>query len=251
VTAQWFFGSIISAMVGWFRVLVLLVVAMSAQEIQGPKIKILFPEGHCEKASMAYAMHLPGGGYYYHFGMSMPSGDSSFEIPAATDRFKALVWAPGCKMKEFDVAVEKADLELKFVCDPLKTIAFSGRVKSVNIGGSTTISANYTALGTCARMNTSKESDIHCGGPQIVGIATAKVAADGSFKIELPDFSADPIVSGDPTAEIEFHLDPSTLATRLLRPESSSSPQFAVAPSYPAEVSLVPVEWRSFPGKLQ
>ncbi len=200
---------------------------------------------------MTYAMHVCSGGYNYHFGMSMPFGDSFFEIPAATDRFKALVWAPGCKMQEFDVPVEKVDIELKFVCDPLKTVAFFGRVKSVNIGGSTTISANYMALGTCVRMDTSKESDLHCGGPQIVGIATAKVATDGSFKIELPDFSADPIASGDPTAEIEFRLDPSTLPTRLLRPESSSSPQFAVAPSYPVEVSFVPVEWQSFPGKLQ
>ena len=236
-------------MVGWLRALLLLVVAMSAQEIQKPKIKIVFPEGHSERASMTYAMHIPSGGSNSHFGMSMPSGDSFFEIRAATDRFKALVWAPGCEMKMFDVPIDKADTELEFVCDSLKTVTFFGRVKSVNIGESTTISANYTAFGTCARMGTSKESNTHsCGGPQIVGIATARVAADGSFKIELPDFSADPIASGDPTAEMEFRLDPSTLPTRLLRPESSSSPQFAVAPSYPLELSFVPVEWQSFPG---
>lgn len=122
-------------MVGWLEAFLLLGVAMSAQEIQGPKIKIFFPEGHNERASMTYAMHVPSGGYNYHFGMSMPSGDLFFEIPAATDRFKALVWAPGCEMKGFDVPIEKADTELKFVCDPLKTVAFFGRVKSVNIGG--------------------------------------------------------------------------------------------------------------------
>ena len=172
-------------MVGWLRALLLLVVAMSAQEIQKPKIKIVFPEGHSERASMTYAMHIPSGGSNSHFGMSMPSGDSFFEIRAATDRFKALVWAPGCEMKMFDVPIDKADTELEFVCDSLKTVTFFGRVKSVNIGESTTM---------------------------------------------------------------EFRLDPSTLPTRLLRPESSSSPQFAVAPSYPLELSFVPVEWQSFPG---
>jgi hypothetical protein len=44
----------------------------------------------------------------------------------------------------------------------------------------------------------------NCGGPQIWRIASAAVAPDGTFKMELPDFGADPIVSGDESAELEF-----------------------------------------------
>jgi hypothetical protein len=223
----------------------LLTLTMVAQDAQGPKVRIFFTEHHYEKASMTYALHQQNRDYYRHvFGTSMPSGSSFFEIQAATDRFKALVWAPGCKMKEFDVPVESSDIELQFACDPLKTVTYRGRLKRGEQSGRETITANYMAFGTCVWMDAhTKPSFVHCGGPQIVDIATADVATDGSFKIDLPDFSADPIVSGDSTAEIEFRLNHST----LLRPESSNSPQFGISATYPIETTFVPVEWETVP----
>jgi hypothetical protein len=236
----------------------LLAATLSAQGVQAPKVRIFFSERHFENASITYGLHQPSRNYYYrHFGISMPSAASFFEIPTAdrfksleaTDRFKALVWAPGCQMKEFDVPVEKSDVELQFVCDPLKTITFHGRVKSVDVSGSVTVSANYMAFGMCVWMDARTEASfVHCGGPQIVGIGTADVAADGTFKMELPDFSDDPIVSGDSSAELEFRLN-GAKEVPLLEPESSQGTTLRVAASYPAEVIFVPVQWETFPRK--
>jgi hypothetical protein len=47
---------------------------------------------------MTYGLHVAEVDYYYkHFGVRMSSGKSFFEIPAETDRFKALVWSAGCQ----------------------------------------------------------------------------------------------------------------------------------------------------------
>lgn len=227
----------------------LLTAAMLAQGTPAPKVRIVFPEGvHSEKASMTYALHGPTGGHGYA-GMSGAFSASPFEIPAmlqgkSVDRFRAVVWAPGCRMKEFDVAVGTADINLRFVCDPLKTISFSGRVKSVDNLGSATISADYMGLGICFSMAACKD---RCGGsclgPQIAGIASAKVAADGSFKMELPDFRDDPFVADDSTAEIEFRLNGAPNVSSLL-PQLSQGQTLRVAASYPTEVIFVPLELR-------
>jgi hypothetical protein len=188
--------------------------------------------------------------YYRHFGVTMPSGQSFFEIPAETDRFKALVWAPGCQMKHFDIAVEKSDIDLQFACEPLKTVRLLGRVKGVEIGQNITVSANYMALGTCVWMDACKgPCMIHCGGPQIMSIATADVASDGSFKMDLPDLSADPIVANDPSAEVEFRLN-GVKQIPLLQPEGSQGTTIKVAPSYP-DIVLAPVKWQGLPQKTK
>jgi hypothetical protein len=99
------------------------------------KVRIVLPEGvDPEKVYVRYGLRRPSGTYSSQVAR-MPAGGASFEIPAPTDRFKALVWAPGCNIKEFDVPVEKADIELQFACDPLKTVTLRGRVKYVDIIG--------------------------------------------------------------------------------------------------------------------
>jgi hypothetical protein len=193
---------------------------------------------------MTYGRYGPTGGHSYS-GVSGASKASPFEIPMDEgDRFRALVWAPGCKMKEFDVAVGTSDVELQFVCDPLKTIPFSGRVKSVDNLKPVTISADYSGLGICTWMSACKDRCAgSCLGPQIVGIATAEVAADGSSKMELPDFKDDPFVGDDLTAEILFRLN-GVPNVSLLLPQLSQGQTLRVAASYAAEVIFVPLELR-------
>lgn len=220
-----------------------------AQALDPPKVRIHFPEGHVAGAAMTYALHVSEPGHYYtHFGVKMASDRSFFEIPAETDRFKALVWAPGCQMKQFDVAVQRSDIELQFVCDPLKTITLFGLVKRVEIGQSVTVSLNYTAFSTCVWIDACKDMCvIHCGGPQITDIAVADVSSDGSFKMDVPDLSADPLVEHDSTAELEFRLT-GVKNVPLLQPEGSKATTIEVAPSYP-KIVLVPVKWEDFPKK--
>src|SRR4029077_16752305 len=107
----------------------------------------------------------------------MAGWGSSIEIPAPTDRFKALVWAPGCKIEEFDAPIGKSDIELHYACDPLKTVTLRGRVKSVHIIGPMTLSVDYMGLIACHWADATTLLRFYsCSGLDISGVATAEVA---------------------------------------------------------------------------
>jgi hypothetical protein len=242
----------ILGMIGKFILLVMLSGAMWAQANQVPKIRIVFPESHSEKAWMTYGLHHPANNnWHVNYGASMQAGRSSFEIQAETNRFKAVGWAPGCEMKQFDVAVEKSDLHLRFTCDPLNTILFHGRVEGVDVGNAARISVSYQSIGILFWFHEGNERWAGSSpAPGIREIATAAIAPDGTFKLDLPDFSSDPIASDDPSAELEFWI--SGLKDHyILRPRSTNGIEtgvisIRVAPSYPAEVTFLAVSLRDF-----
>ena len=224
----------------------LMTAAMLAQGIPAPapKVRIVLPEGvHSEKVYVRYGLRQPKGTYPSQVA-KMPAGSSSFDISAPTDRFRALVWTPGCKIKEFDVPVEKSDIELQFDCDPLKTVSLRGCVKSVDIIGPMTLSVDYSGMIACLWRDDSKSGWlVSCSGLDIAGVATAAVAPDGSFKIDLPDFNNDPIVS-DSWRELDFWLS-GIKGMPFLVPELSPENTFKVAASYPAEVIFVPLDFKN------
>src|SRR5579859_6797666 len=239
--------------IAMIAVSVLLTAPMFAQNSKPSRaqsvVRIYFPaDVRSEGASLTFGLHHPTGGFAKTFGMKMPAGESHFEIPTITadgitvDRFKALVWAPGCKMQEFDDMVLPVDTELQFKCYRQNTLKFSGRVKS---GGPGVLSVEYMAMGTCFWMDECSEGClIHCGGPQITDIAQADVAADGTFNLELPDFTTDSFVSDDASAGFEFRFNRFT----LLKPESAflrsvDDHLLKVMASYPTEVSFLSLEW--------
>jgi hypothetical protein len=167
------------------------------------------------------------------------------------------VWTPGCKVKQFDVRVEKADIELQFGCEPLADITFFGRVKGADVAG-TKISVSYGGTKTCGWIGEDQTGSlrfIDCIGYQIVGIATAAVTPDGTFKMELPDFSADPIISDDSSSELAFGIS-GLKGVWLLQPEptkrlSTKTMSIGVAPSYPGEITFLAVPFDDFPVKMQ
>lgn len=233
----------------------LLVSAMSAQDGRTLKVRIAFPDGLSEKASMTYLRHdAVQANSHRYYGVTFHEGHSFVEVPATTERFSALAWAPGCKMKHFDVPIEKSDIDLQFACDPLKTIPFYGRVTGVEVGYLAKISVSYTAIGTCIWLGDPDGKKnmfcCSCGGPQIWGIATAAVASDGAFKMELPDFGTDPIVSDDSSAELEFRIG-GLQGSFILKPQPSKGVEtkaisIGIARSYPAEVTFLAVPLNDF-----
>jgi len=219
--------------------------------MRAPRVRIIFPEGvPSDRASMTYRRYGPTGGHVYA-GVPGASKGSPFEIPMDKgDRFRAIVWAPGCKIKTFDVAVETSDIGLEFLCDPLKTIPFFGRVKSAENPESATISVSYDSLGVCLWINDCKDRCAgSCLGPQIARIATTKVGADGTFRLELPDFSDDPFVA-DSGGELDFGIS-GLKGHFILKPEPAKGLEtravsIDVAASYPAEVTFVAVPLEEF-----
>jgi hypothetical protein len=215
-----------------------------------PRVRIVFAEGvPYEKVWVGYGLFGPSGGRRY-WDVPRPSGAPFYEIEAVVDgntvnRFKALVWAPGCKMKEFDVSLGISNVELAFSFEKLKSVTVVGRVRQVDQGGkSGTISVDYDTICPCMFLDTCTDNAciINCIGPPIPDIATAKLEPDGSFQIELPDFSADPIASGYLDAGFEF-FTPGRQGTHL-EPESkdfqSQSIDLRIAPSYPSNLIFVP-----------
>jgi hypothetical protein len=73
-------------------VLLMLIGAMSAQGSQALKVRIVFPEGFSDKASMTYGLHdAVLGNSHRYLGVSLDAGHSFVEIPATTERFRTLV----------------------------------------------------------------------------------------------------------------------------------------------------------------
>jgi hypothetical protein len=244
--------SMILGMIRQFMVPLLLVGAASAQSNQPLKVKIVLPEGRSEKASINYEPHdRVSGKSFRHLNVSLRAGHTIVEVPATTDRFKALVWVPGCKMKDFDIPIAKSDIELQFACDPLSTVPFHGRVTGVEVGVSARISASYDAAWICMWLDGAEKSWAgSCMGPQIGGIAIAPVAPDGTFSMELPDFRDDPFVGGESNAEIEFRIG-GLKDHFILQPQPADGVEtkaisIGVARSYPAEVTFLAVPLEEF-----
>ncbi len=219
-------------------------------QVRTPTIKLMFGEGvPYDRVWVGYGLFGPSGGRRF-FNVPRPTGAPFYEIEAlvdgnAVDRFKALVWAPGCKMKEFDVSIGTSNVVLDFTCNKLKGVTLVGRVQQVDLSGnSQTISIAYDTVGPCIFLDTCKGACfISCIGPPISHIATANLQADGTFKIELPDFSADPVASRYRDAHFEFsigkgiHLEPEAKEFR------SPSIGLIVASSYPDSLIFVPHKW--------
>ena len=239
-------------MIRRFMVAFLLIVVMSAQDTQAPRIRIVFREGHFERSSIKYALHDPATRHWRLGGgsASMHADRLSFEIQAETDRFRALVWAPGCKMKHFDPPVEKSNIDLQFTCDPLSTVPFHGRIEGVDVGESAKISIDYVSLGTLFWLYDMKgEWAGSFGAPEVHGIAIAAIARDGTFDLELPDFSADPIVS-DSVGELAFRIH-GLKDVYILRPQPAEgivtrATSIEITRSYPSTVTFMAVPLRDF-----
>ena len=223
---------------------------MWAQVSQVPKIRVVFPEGHSEKAWVTYGLHDPArNNWHVNYGASMQAGQTSFEIQAETDRFKAVGWAPGYEMKQFDVTVEKSDVQLWFICDPLNTVLFHGRIEGIHVGNAARISVAYQSIGILFWFYEGNERWAGSSpAPGIYEIATAAIAPDGAFNLELPDFSSDPIASDDSSAELEFRIS-GLKDNYILRPQThqgieTGAISIGFAPSYPAEVTFLAVSLR-------
>jgi hypothetical protein len=244
----------------------------STQASKGPpKIRVAFPSGiSLDNVWLGYGLFGPNGGRVY---IGLPGSlfnpvrgqgrvvepklypDHYYEVVALedgnpVDHFKALAWARGCQMVAFDVAVGKDDTVLAFTCTPLKSITLAGHVQQVDFGGqSPTLTVGFDSVLLLLNLNLCTNG-CELNGPelQIPDIATAEVARDGSFKVDLPDFALDPLVSGDSSAEFLFYLTDRQIA---LEPQAGDL-RFAmrglkVETTYPSNLVFVPRQYNSKP----
>jgi len=151
--------------------------------------------------------------------------------------FRAIVYAPGCQF----VTISADDLaastrQSDFQCQKLSTTPLHGRADIAKFAGR---DLQVEALYVCGWAGQ------FFGMPGLaispLSVARARVENDGSFAMELPDFSADPLWGSlSHNATLMFFLvDPASGAhlARLSAPRDlSRGGALKVAPSYPAEI---------------
>ena len=236
------------------------------------KIRVIFPEGiSTDDVWLTYGLYSPSRiGRYIglhgpaakvrHFPVPVLDGQGHLVTPAGSaafyeieglldgkpvERFQAFLWAPGCKTVYFDVPAISADVEEHFVCTTSKEVTLAGRVRGGNLEEKhSTLWVSYDAgLAGCFQLHTCDNGcALFCTSTTILDIASANIAIDGSFKVELPDFSDDPISRG-PVGFL-FSVGESGKKHICLEPESrelrSALGALKPAPSYPGDLIFLP-----------
>jgi hypothetical protein len=189
-------------------ILVFLTVSAVSQVVQrGPKVVIILPvEVPSDKVDLQGYLY----GTFGAFGVQhvrVAQNMRSLAIETAVkgkvaDRLKLLAWAPGCEIATFDIAIQQADVQEFFSCNPLSTATLAGRISASSLPQKehAEIDVRYLADWACDFFGL-----LDCQVPMIL-IATATPDRDGRFEVRLPDFAADSTSSRPGGAEFDFML---------------------------------------------
>jgi len=158
-------------------------------------------------------------------------------VPAKS--FRAIVFAPGCQFATIKADdLSSSTRQAPFECQKLSTTALRGKADVSRFSGK---DLQVTALYVCGWAGQ------FFGVPGIsispFAVGKAKVENDGTFAVEIPDFSGDPLwtsLSHNATLML-FLVDAQTgqQLARLSAPRDiSRRGSLKVAASYPAEISF-------------
>jgi hypothetical protein len=153
--------------------------------------------------------------------------------------FRAIVFAPGCQFATIQADdLAAGNRQADFQCQKLSTVPLSGKADISSLSGR---DMKVEALYTCAWAGQFFGTPGLAMSPFSVG--KAKVESDGTFALELPDFSADPLwknLSHNATLTL-FLVDASTgehLAELSAPAALSRKGALKVAASYPAQIQF-------------
>jgi hypothetical protein len=196
--------------------------ANAQSQSQTPVLKLFLPANvPSEEIEVDYALY---GTFGAHSSFGRAKSDSAFaEIPlvvegTVADKVKVIAWSPNCRVARFDINVEGLDLHASYTCDPLPFVRLAGKVdKSVTVRQRepAEIRVHYLAGWGCDFFGFSD-----CIVPKF-SIGTAKIDPTGSFEINLPDFSSDPMCKAlSPTEGFEIALRQRNMQDMPLSPSS-------------------------------
>jgi hypothetical protein len=153
--------------------------------------------------------------------------------------FRAIVYSPGCQfvtIREDDLSASTRQGE--FQCQKLSTTPLRGKAEITKFAGR---DLQVQALYAC------NWAGQFFGMPGLaispLSVASAHVESNGSFTMELPDFSGDPLwASLSHNATLMFLLTDATTGEHLARLSAprdlSRGGSLKVAPGYPAEIQF-------------
>ena len=152
--------------------------------------------------------------------------------------FRAIVFAPGCQLGAIKADLTAGTRQADYQCQKLGTVPLHGRATVSNFAGKDLqVEALYNVRWAGRFFGVSRLSI------SPVSLGKAKVADDGSFAFNLPDFAADPLWNSlSSAATLSFVLiDASNgerLATLSAPRDLSLGSSLKVAATYPAEINF-------------
>jgi len=189
---------------------------------------------------------------YYLYGSFGASGGGASPEPTSrsveilpsvkgkvADRLKLFVWAPGCQIATFDVAIQLSDLREFYSCSPQSTVRLVGKIlDSGLLHNKSEIAVYYLADWACDFFGLAD-----CRVPQIL-LGTVTPEMSGRFEMSLPDFGTDPTSSKPGGADFEVVLREATTWNLIayLQPEEQklrTTAGLKPASSYPQPVVFV------------
>ncbi len=170
------------------------------------------------------------------------SGLSVYDIPIVVDSARAedikfFIWAPGCRMAAFDISLlGAAAVQRTYACVPSGTTTLAGMVPKELVTSSSEITVAYVAHWSCDFFGLKD-----CMVPTM-SLGTIRPDADGVFRIELPDFSDDPVASQS-AGGAEFLVQFRDANTMPLQPENldfrTATHGLKIAHKYPANLQFL------------
>ena len=161
--------------------------------------------------------------------------------PAET--LKAVLYMSGCEMQLIRVdELRTAPREAEFHCRPLATIPLNGKIDASVVPAGEDAYVEISYLGDWAH----SYFGLLDGMVMTLNVAEASVAIDGSFKVALPDFAADPISQGigkDAYLSLILHSRKTGNILAFLQPDESFrnwTGDLKIAPAYPSPLSFTP-----------
>jgi hypothetical protein len=156
-----------------------------------PSILIALPPAiPSDNVAIRYFMTGPFGGYGGF--VEARTSVHSYEIIASADNqpatsMKIIVYAAGCKFQTFQFDLSQVrQVNTRFVCETLPKIALSGKIESkLPLTRDTELTVQYMASWG------NEFFGIADGMVPEFMVATATPESDGTFQMEVPDFSAD------------------------------------------------------------
>jgi hypothetical protein len=225
--------------------------AMAQQRPPSNGLPILLPPGvPSETVNIMYVLE---GSFGSHGAQVRPKPNlKAYFLPFSIEktgaaRIRALIWAPGCEFRTYDIAIQESpSRQIAYECALLTKTTLTGRIREASLVSERPyeLEISYSAFWRCDFFGLGD-----CLTTQLP-IATVTPAADGRFQTELPDFSRDPVIAKfrGPDDRIEnFQMilrNPKTLNPLAeLQPEMkdlrSTAGKLRILSTYPSDVAFL------------
>ncbi len=212
-----------------------------------PTVTISLPEDiPSETVQIHYVMSGSFGGYGGY--VDPTPGQTAYEIEASVGgepakSIKVLVYAPGCSFRTFELELTKISNSTgRFFCEPLPQIEITGKIPSNLIRNEHT-ELNVRLIAFWGN----RFFGVSDGPVTEFQLATTSPDPDGSFRVDITDFSADKIASSyQEGSSLNFLLRDSKTLNLIafnLTPEDAEYQSeihgLRILPSYPSGIKFI------------